>query len=231
MNTVKANNVIIEIYDGSAYYPVFCGKTMEFSQSQELVEITSVNSAVAREYQAGLTTATLNITGVTVLDNTDGRLAGPYLMQVSIRRTEKTCRIRLTDDDGGTLEINFTALITNNTLARSVGQYAQSTVSLTVTGEITVQAVAPPPTAEIVYSDWWVMTAGATSISGASSQHGYSLINKTLLEVDREGTNFDIITSGSPGNRQAKHDDVAGSISFDPTNPSLGETVFVLFKT
>jgi len=91
--------------------------------------------------------------------------------------------------------------------------------------------VEPPSgDSEIVRSDWWSMGAGNTDISGTSSVHSYDLIGVTLLSVDREGLQHDIITTGTPGNRQCKHDSITGVVDFDPTNPSNGETVFVMFK-
>ena len=230
MNTVKSNNVIIEVDVSGTYYPFFCGKTMEFSQSQELVEVTNITSEVAREYVAGMTTASLNITGVTVMDNTDNRISVTYLMQQAIRRAAQTMRIRLTDDDGGTLQIAFTALITNNTLSRAYGTYSQSSVSLTITGEPTISAIVPPPGLVCPADPLYI-----TVVAGQSSVHSVLLeaTGVEILVVAREGTQFDE-TTGTPGNRQFKFTGGAGNgtIAFDTTNPfNTGEVIYILYKT
>lgn len=227
-NRVKSNNVIIELLISGVYYPFFCGKTMEFVQSQEVIEVTSINSTVAREYETGMTTGNLTITGVTILDNTQNRIAITYLMQESIRRAAQTMRIRLIDDDGDSLEIAFAAIITSNTLARAVGTYSQSTTTLIVTGEPTISIVILPPGTECVENPLYLtFTAGQTQVSSA-------LLEQTgvvILQVDREGTEHDP-TTGTPGNRQYKFTGGTGNgiVAFDPTNPSNGETVYVLYK-
>lgn len=228
MNTVKGNNVIIEMLISGVYYPVFCGKTMEFTQNQELIEVTSINSVVAREYEGGMTTADLTITGVTILDNTGGKIAITYMMQESIRRAVQTMRIRMTDDDGSSIQIAFSALITSNVLSRAVGQYSGSTTTMTVTGEPTISIVILPPGTECVENSLYLtFTAGQTQVSDA-------LLEQTgvrILQVDREGMQCDP-TTGTPGNRQYKFTGGTGNgiVAFDPTNPSNGETVYVLYK-
>lgn len=229
MNTVKSNNVIIEVDISGTYYPVFCGKTMEYSQNQELIEVTSINSEISREYEAGMTTATLSIQGVTVLDNTDNKVSITYLMQESIRRAAQTMRIRLTDDDGGTLQIAFSALITNNTLSRSFGSYSQSSTSLTITGDPVISSVVPPPGVVCPESPLYIdCVAGDTFVENALLE----VTGVTILMVARTGLQHDA-TGGTPVNRQYKFTGGAGNgkIEFDPNIPfNDGEVIYVLYK-
>lgn len=227
MNTVKGNNVIIEVLVSGVYYPIFCGKTMEFSQNQDVVEITSINSVSSREYQAGMATASLNIGGVTVLDNTGGNISITYFMQESIRRQAQTMRISMTDDDGGSLQIAFSAIITNNTLSRARGTYSQSSMGLIVSGEPTFSAVIPNPGVDCPEDPLYLSTVvDDTSVSDALlTQAGV-----VILEVDREGTQHDEVV-GTPGNRQFSFTAGTGTIDFDPTNPfNDGEVIYVLYK-
>jgi len=209
------------------YYPVFCGKTAEFSQNQETIEVTSINSSVAREYESGMTTATLNITGITILDNTGNRISITYLMQEAIRRAVQTMRIRLMDDNGGTLQIAFSAIITNNTLSRSVGTYSGSATTFVITGEPTISSVIPPPGTECVEAPLYIdVVAGATSVQSALIQDPTVVI----LGVSRSGLVHDS-TSGTPGNMEYKFNSAAGAVSFDPTNPfNSGEVIWILYK-
>lgn len=202
---------------------------MEFSQNQELVEVTSVNSAVAREYIAGLTTGTLNITGVTVLDNTDNKISNSYLIQEAIRRTAQTLRIRMTDDDGGTLQIAFTAIITNNTLARAFGTYSQSAVTLTITGEPVISAVIPDPGGDCVEDPLYkTTTPGAYSVSDVLLEQA----GVVILAVEREGTGYTEV-AGTPVNREFLFTGGAGNgtITFDSAIPfNSGEVIYILYK-
>lgn len=228
-NQVKSNNVIVEVDISGTYYPFFCGKTMEFSQNQELIEVTSINNTIAREYEAGMTTGSLNITGVTVLDNTDNRVSITYLMQESIRRVAQTMRIRLIDDDGAGLQIAFTALITNNTLSRAVGTYSQSSTTLTITGEPTISAIVPPPGLACVEDPLYLdVVAGQTSVhDNLLEQAGV-----TILEVQRSGTGHNEVP-GTPGNLEFQFVGGTGNgdVYFDPTNPfNAGEVIYVLYK-
>lgn len=227
MNTVKGNNVIIEVLISGIYYPIFCGKTMEFTQSQDVVEITSVNSQSSREYQAGLTTSSLSISGVTILDNTGGNISVTYFMQPSIRRAAQTMRISLTDDDGGSLQIAFSAIITNNTFSRARGTYSQSSMGLTVTGEPTMSAIVPDPGVGCPEVPLYLsVVAGQTSVSDAL----LTAVGVVILEVNREGLQHDEVV-GTPGNRQFSFTAGTGSINFDPTNPfNTGETIYILYK-
>ena len=228
MNRVLSNNVIIEMLVSAQYYPIFCGKTFELVQNQEVVEVTSINSGADREYESGMTTHDVSITGVTVLDNTDGRISITYLMQQAIRRVAQTFRVRLTDDDGGTLQIGFNALIISNTLSRSPGTYSQSATGLKVTGGITFSAIIPPPGGKQVQDPLYLdFVLGDTEVRDPLLEAS----GVEILEVQREGLGHDE-TTGSPGNRQFKFIGGAGNgtIQFDPLNPSNGETVYVLYK-
>lgn len=229
MNTVKSNNVIVEMLAGGSYYPVFCGKTAEFSQTQEVIEVTSVNSQFAREYEPGMTTATLNITGITILDNTGNRVSITYLIQESIRRTVQTMRIRMIDDAGATLQIAFSALITNNTISRSVGTYSGSSTSFIITGVPEVSAIIPPPGIECVEPPLYIdVVAGATSVHSALLE----ATGVVILGVSRSGMVHDP-TVGTPGNLEYKFTGGAGNgtVAFDPTNPfNAGEVIWILYK-
>lgn len=232
-NRVQGKNIIGSMNIDDTYYPIFCGKTLSFNLDQDELETTSVNSGVSREYIAGMANAVMNITGVTILDNTESRISIAFLQQQSIRQAVQEWQIQLTDDDGSIIYYLFEGIIRNTSFTKALPGYSQSDLTVRITGDINITTIAPPPppgSPEIIYSDWWTMDAGNTYIDGLSDVHGYGLQGVTILEVDREGANYDIITSGTPGNRQATHNNTTGVISFDPTNPSMGETVFVLFK-
>lgn len=228
-NRVKGNNVIIQMLVSGTYYPVFCGKTMEFSQAQETIEVTSINSAVSREYEAGMSTGTLNIAGVTVLNNTGGQISITYLMTEAIRRNPQDMRIVLTDDDGTILQIAFQALITLNRLSRQFGSYSLSSTDFVVTGDVVISSLIPPPGGSCIEIPLYLSTTpGDVSVSNSALE----ATGVVILQVDREGMQYDEV-SGTPSGRQFKFTggSGAGTITFDSTLPfNAGETVYVLYK-
>lgn len=231
MNTVRSNNVIIELLVSGAYYPVFCGKTMEYTQNQETVEVTSINSGSAREYVSGMTTASLSIAGITIIDNTGNRIAITYLMQESIRRTAQTLRIRMIADNATAIQIAFLALITSNTLSRAVGTYSQSSTSMIITGEPVISAIIPPPGLACVEDPLYLATTpGQTKVHSVLLEQ----VGVEILAVEREGLG-QVQVSGTPGSGTREFLFVGGAgngdIFFDPGNPfNTGEIVYVLYK-
>jgi len=242
LNRILGKNQIVELKISGTYYPIFCCKSMDFTQDQELIEVTSINSAVSREYVAGMTTAKLNVSGVSIIDNTQGQISLLYLIPEAQRRTAQDMRIRLIADDATAKQIAFKALITQNSLSRTFGSYSQSAVSLTVTGGITIGPVDPPgPITVQVYADYWVTVAGQNYIDGTSSGTSPSSVafggpftlsaDDTLLAVFVEGTEFEIITSGGPGNRECKFNTSTFVITFAADMIFDGnQKVYVNFK-
>ena len=231
MNTIQGKNIGGYMKVSGVYYPIFCGKSLTFSLTQDILETTNVSSGNFRDYEAGMSDASMEIGGVSLLSNTGGRLSVNYLMQQSVRRIKQEFKITQTDDDGGILLFTFTGLIVSTSFDKTIPGFSQSSLSVKVCGPLVIDAiVAPGTTTETIYSDWWVFTLAATSIGGASSVQSYNLIGVTILEVDREGVQHDIITVGTPVNRQVKHNNATGTLTFSASIPSNGETVFVLFK-
>jgi hypothetical protein len=91
------------------------------------------------------------------------------------------------------------------------------------------------PTTEEVFSDWFTLAEGGVNIpiTQVSEQRGYTLTDVTfegVLEVDREGTEYDVISAApTSGGRDVHYDETTGLSFADPANTG-GERVFVLFK-
>ena len=231
-NKVQSKNIIGYMKVGLTYYPVFCGKTLSFTIEQDTIETTSVNTGVMREYMAGMGDATFDCTGVTILDNTENRIAITYIQQQSVRLVTQDWKIVLTDDDGTTKTYIFSGLIKTSAFSKTLPGYSESSLSVKISGNITIDDT-PPPDDEFatVYSDWWTMGTGLSYIGSNSDVHAYNLAGVTILEVDREGVQYNKITTGTPVNSQFKHNNTTGTITFSSLFPAeAGETVFVLFS-
>jgi hypothetical protein len=241
-NRILGKNQIVEMNISGNWYPFFCCKSMDFAKEQELIEVTSVNSVSGREYEAGMSTAKLNVSGVSIIDNTNSQISLLYLMPDSQMRVAQSLRIRFTAENGTTKQMAFSALITILNTSRTFGAFSQSSVSFVVTGGITIGPVDPPGPVDVqVYADYWETVNGQSFIDGSSSGTSPSSIafggpftiggSDTILLVTVEGTEFEIITSGAPGNRECKFDSMLGQIRFDPTLIFDGtQRVYVNFK-
>jgi hypothetical protein len=225
MNTIKGKNIVCSMDVGGTYYPIFCAKNAEFNVNQDEIETTSVNSGSSREYDPGMMNATLSMTGVTTLNNTNGRISPLYLMQQSIRRATQSLIINLTDDDGADVVIDFSAIITATGFTRDVASYSQCSVNFRVTGDINFDTVITPPAPSEVFSIYLSTTAGNTTVSDAA------LTGKEVLLVAREGSVYNE-TTGTPTGRYFKFTSGTGTITFDSSIPfNTGEVVYVEYKT
>lgn len=221
-NQVLGKNFITEILIEGVYYPILCGKTADLTLNQDEIEVTHVNSGISREYVPGMSNSTVNLSGVTLLDNTEGRISWTYLAQAAVRRAINTYRMTLTDQDGQTSAIIFNSFWTSGTLSRDVVSWSQSTISMRVTGDLTFSSVVPPPTPPACSIEDPIITSlaeGGTSVVSALliPAVGETI---TILQVTRSGTTL-YETTGTPGNLEFTYTTGTGTISFDPTNPGL----------
>lgn len=200
---VLGKNILVSVYITDGFYPVFCAKTAELEMNQDEIEITTVNSGSSREYETGIDNSTLNITGVTTLNNDDGRISVIYLWQN--RKTKKTFQFLMTDQDGNQRAIQFDAIITKLNLSKDVTSWSQSGVDLRITGSINFDATISPPVSGFdLLADSWTGGSGHDYIDGASNEESYTLVSTdTPIFVSVDGTEFDLV-SGIPANRQAQ---------------------------
>jgi hypothetical protein len=219
-NQVLGKNVIVAMNISGIYYPIFCGKTAELPLEQDEIEVTHVNSGSSREYVPGMSNFIMNITGITVLDNTESRVSVLYLMQLAIRRSINTYRMLFTDQDGDTAAITFSAFIRNTIVSRDVTQWSQSSLTLRVTGDLTFSSIIPPPVVSECEQEPTIYTTlaeGAISVTDALLIPG---VGETIiiLHVSRSGLTY-YETAGTPGNLEFLYTSGTGTITFQSTNP------------
>lgn len=233
-NQVLGKNVVVTMKIGAVFYPIFCGKAKDFPLEQDEIEVTHVNSGSAREYVPGMSNFLLNISGITVLDNTENRVSILYLMQQAIRRSINTYRLLFTDQDGDTAYILFDAFIRNAIPSGDVTQWSQSSVTLRVTGEIEFGTTVPPPVTPTceqeptIYTD---LPDGVLYVQDALLIPGVGE-TITILHVSRSGTTY-YESAGTPGNLEFQYNSTLGRIIFqvagNPAAPDL-EPVSVEYK-
>jgi predicted glutamine amidotransferase len=228
-NHVKGKNIICSMEISSVFYPLLCAKTAEFVTEQEEIEVTSVNSSLDREYEAGMSSTTLTMTGVTTLDNTNAKVSILYLMQQAVRRQTQSFRIRLTDDDSDVRDITFSGIIRTTGFSREVLGYSNSTLVIRVTGALNVgEPIAPPtvPDCEVEDALYKDAVEGQNSVTDAL----LTTANVVILSVSRTGVEH-YFTSGTPGSLQYAFNAGTGTITFSASIPfEAGEWVYVLYK-
>jgi hypothetical protein len=211
-NQVQSKNIGVYLEVSGVYYPVFCGKSMRLSKSTEEIETTNITSGSERDYLPGMSSALMDVGGVTILDNTENRIAIGYLMQIQAAKTIANWKITKTDNDGDVLLYTFSGFIRESSFDKSQSpSYSQSAIQVRICGGYTVGAILPPGATEyLLLADDWGTVNGQNYIDGPSSGDYtgtiYTLLATDVVKaVDLEGTGFDIVQgTPTPGTRQCR---------------------------
>lgn len=230
MDVVSGNNVVVyRVIDG-VEYEIGCADSCSFSLVNEIIGKTTVGGSGFRAKRVRMSDWSGTVSGVVKTSNENDVLGPFYFLQEGVRRTEGDYVFKFVDDDGNIKRIECTAIIEEIPLSATIGDYATWDLNLTGTGGFEVSVLSSPTveSADQVDSDWWSTTPGQTYING-SSYNAKSLVGKEVLEVWREGQQYDLVT-GTPSGRQCKFTSGTGRVDFDTALPfNSGETVFVIW--
>ena len=228
-NIVTGDNVNVEALVDGDYIVIGCAVSCSFNYQNELIGKTDVNAGLFRKKRVRISDCSGTVEGVMTTASEATRLSIVRFLQEAVRRSENDLRFSYQDSSGNYIRIIGKFLIETIGLTAAVADFCDFDMSLQGTGGIEITSIGTPALAcPEMFSDWWETTAGASSISGAG-EGGRSFAGHDVLEVDREGMQHDIVTTGTPGNREAKYSG-GSTISFDPTNVfNPGERVFVLW--
>lgn len=216
---IKGKNMIAQVNIDDVWYPVFCAKTVEFTNEQDEIETTSINSGISREYIPGMNNATMTVTGVAQMIN-DTKVGVVYLLQESIRRTMLDMRIYMTDEEGTIRQLTFDAFVKSLSMTRERATYAQSSATFRISGPIGISTpIAPPtpPSCEVQDTIYEDLAEGATSVQNDDLIQGDDETIK-IISVSRSGGTY-YQTTGTPGSEEFFYNETTGTISFDPLNP------------
>lgn len=224
-NRITGRGMIAALKIAGTYYPIFCAKTAIFNIDQDMIETTSVNSSSGREFVPGMTSATLDCGGVSVLDNTGGQISNLYLMQQAIRRTLQNLRALFTAENGSQIGATFNGYFKSGSESKDVNSFLQSQVSFQITGGITFSSTIDPPVAPTADEEnpiFDTLADGSTTYTNALLIQGVGH-TLTILTVTRSGLTYHL-TSGTPGNLEFKYTSGTGVITFrdagNPVDPS-----------
>lgn len=231
---VLGRNMILEIKVDGEYVAIGCAESCSFSFQNEIIGKTDVNAALFRKRRVRMSDCAASVQGLTTLES-DTKITVMYLLQEAVRRTELDLRFRFIDEAAVEKQIQGFFLLESQELAGQVSAFSEFDVNFLNTGGFTISTVddeSGEPLPEGLQWDWWETTPDATSITGAG-HYGRSFAGvpfENIIEVDREGTQYDLVES-APEGRECTYDEV-DTISFDPANPfPEGVRVFVIWKT
>lgn len=226
---IKGKNAVFSMLVSGSYYPVFCCKSFELVQEQVPIEVTSVNSGSDTEWEAGMSTANVECSGVATVDNTGGQISVTYLQQQAVRRVLQDWRITLTADNATVLVYSFSGIILRTGVGKQSGVYLGSNVSVRVSGALQPDVIIPPPVPEDEFVLYLGVVADENSVSDAA------LLSATILQVQREGTGHtEVGGTPTPGGREFNYTvgGGVGTITFDVNQPfNAGEIIYILYRT
>jgi hypothetical protein len=230
---IYSDDCTMEILLESNWYPILCQSDFSFKLSQEVILKTSPNSGLFKEKTTRLSEGLASVSGLSPINN-GAIISVFYLIQESVRTQEQTIRFKYFDQAGISKQILGVVVIVNTEIGATIGDFVQATVDMEFSGAVTIEDVTAPPSGTIqIYSDTWNTTPGQNWIDGYSNSNlfGYTIEGKTILEVDRDGSQYDFVgyASGTPvGNRQCKYNSSTHRLEFQ-NNFNSGETVFIIF--
>jgi len=231
MEPIHGKDILLSIKIDDEFIPVLCAIDMTFTCSQEVILATTVDTGIWRRKRLrNLSEWSVQVAGLSKIDNTDGQASFFYLLQGNIRGSEQIIQIMFEDADGNTQVLEGTVIIPQLSINGNVNSFADASVSFEGAGSVDISEPisdgGESDTCDELMSDIWILAEGEFAVSGLGVD-GKSFAGKDILEVDREGTQFDY-TTGSAGNREFAYDGTEVSFEYEG-NPG-GEKIFVLWK-
>jgi hypothetical protein len=227
---VTGRNVNIRAKVEGDYITIGCSSSCSFEFENEIIGKTDVNAGLFRKKRVRISDCRGSVSGIMITESEATRLSIFHFMQEAIRRSEVDLQFVFEDTSGNVKIIQGLFIIATIGLSSDIQAFGEFDLQFEGTGGIVISSIDPPPdvVCETIFSDWWTTTPGESGISG-TGHAGRSFAGHDVIEVDREGLEHDIVTTGTPGNRQAKY--TGGStITFDPANPfNAGEIIFVIW--
>lgn len=229
-NEVFGTGVSIRAKVDGEYITIGCASSVAFNYENEIIGKTDVNAGLFRKKRVRISDCRGSVSGIITTSSTATKLSIIHFLQEAIRRSEIDMQFIFEDPDTNVIVVQGLFLVQSEDLTSEAGAWAEFSLNLEGTGGTDVTQINPPGdvVCEQIYSDWWTTTVGESGIGGFGNA-GLTFAGHDVIEVDREGLEHDIITTGTPGNREAKY--TGGStITFDPTNPfNSGERIFVIW--
>ena len=220
-NVIFGSKVQVNLLVGGLFYPLFCGTDCTYKEEKEQVEASTITSGSFKEWRLRMISWSLDVSGLTKIDNVDGQIAYFYLLQTSVRMEIQTIQVVFTDDAGTQVQINGQAYILNSSITGPADNFSEASCTFLGTSGFDLTPIsAPGASGTDVKSDWWQTVNANAFINGASSGQtdgtAYTLQSTDAVKlVFVEDANYKIVT-GTPaaGQLECKLDLVNHKILF-----------------
>lgn len=210
MALVKGNNFIITIYDGGEWKTYACATSAEISIETSLIETSVTGSGKSRTYLPEANGFSGSLSGLVNLDK-PGLITLPALLQLQLSHQLLNTRGTFIDEDDNVFIFNGDFYITNTTLAGGMNDAASFNISIQGTGVPALSSTPLTPIITQVKSYVYTATGGEKTFTDAL------LSAQDILDVEIDGIGYaEIITSGTPVDKQILYDELTGQFSWAP---------------
>jgi len=229
-SVVFGSDMHMEVKISGEYVPVGCSDSCSFEFTNELINKTDVNAGLFRKRRVRLSDCSMSVHGLMTLEN-NSTISPLYFLQEAIRRIEQDLRITFTDESGIQKQVQGMFLLESAPIQGDVTAFSEFDLQFQGTGGFTISDVTDESGSipGDVDWDWWDGAEGENTITGPG-HYGRSFAGKEIIEVDREGLQFDEVdTTPVDGSRTYQQDGT--TITFPAASLfNAGERVFVIWQ-
>ena len=202
---------------------VFAGaKNCQFTSRLSLKEVTNYSSQNFQEFKPDLGSWDMSCDGLVIL----GNQSYAQILNDQLNRTLITVKFMVDNGADGLFVYFGYGYFTSVSLASPYDGLATYQVTIQGTGAFSVTGSITPITGSNVQQIQYTASGGETVLTNSA------LVGKTLLYMSIGGIDVgQINTSGSPSGTTVVFNNVAGTISIDPTTPlALSSFVRILYQ-
>lgn len=222
MDIVNGKDVVVYIYDGGIWKLYACGKSCTFTIETEFIETSVAGYGVNATFLPTKNSFTGTLEGVVSLE-VGSVLNYPDLQLRQTNHELLLMRFTRTSRLGAvyTSEVNFYILSSSDTGSFDAANVFTIELKGTgILGQIFTQPIPPAGGVTLRYE--------YTAAGGESFFSDPSLINKYILEANKDGAGFRVILNGTPVNKEVKYTIGTGRFDFSvPFEP--GEELYIIY--
>lgn len=217
-------DVAVYVYDGGIWKLYGCAKSCSYKTTTEFMEVTVAGYGVNAQIIPTKNSFSGTIDGLVSLE-VGSLLNYPDLVSRQITHQLLMMRYIRTSRAGQTFTSESNFYIESSEDTGTYGEANSFTISLRGTGVPTLVFTPPPPPA----LSGPVFRYEYTATGGESSFSDPTLVNRYILEVNKDGEGFKVITSGTPVNKEVRYTIGTGTLEFSvPFEP--GEFAYALWQ-
>lgn len=227
MNIIEGKNVKLRgKLDGDMVY-FACATGVDFYHDTEMVEKATVGMAGWKGYTYGLSEWGFSLTSLSVIVPTTTMLTVFHTLLESLRKNGIDMELIFEDPDGNLKTITGRCLIPHTGISAQRTGFSQDTIEFKGDGafEIATSLIAPSPAINTN-----VQVINYTSASGSETTLTYpETIGMDIISFARDGIGKEVITVGSPNDKQVKWASGTGVFTL-PYDTGVGEWIYIEYQ-